>query len=194
MPAGVTLPEELSLVLVSALAWLLVLSSVAKIVHRASARHVMIRLGIGEQPARALTVALIAVEWLLAAALLMWPTSLYTRLGVLLLFVSFATAGLYALSSRQQIVCGCFGAIYATRLGVTQLIQLPLVTLILSASTNWPSSWNATSALTVLFVVHVVAALALLSWSTTLWRNVRSQRISLTNASRSGMHPATRSE
>ena len=81
-------------------------------------------LGFPRRLAGTAALLLMAAEITIALAALFRPDSALTHVGIVILAVLFALAGLIAMSRDEPIRCHCFGAGGKGYLGTTQLIAL----------------------------------------------------------------------
>jgi hypothetical protein len=162
--------------------FVLVLSATAKASQPQTALSALRKLGASARAAPVLVAGAIAVEWAVAAAVALFPSAVWSWAGVLGLFSGFAALGGFALVTRRDVDCGCFGALRSSRLGWWQLGQLPVAAAVVAGISIEPPRWNATSALLLLVVLYVLVAAVFLVASAPLWLRVRSQRLSLASA------------
>jgi hypothetical protein len=94
-------------------------------------------------------VAVPVVELSVALGLLFWPGNRLPQLGIVVLAVAFAVAGVLALRAAQPIRCACFG-LSGSRLGRRQLYAFPAWIGAAVAIAAAPPLWTAGTGTTVL--------------------------------------------
>jgi hypothetical protein len=178
------LQQALFVAIVVAVSWLLVLSAVAKAVQPSAFARTLSGIGLPPVVAKRGAVVLAAVEWTLAAAMLLWPASLAARVSVVALFAVFALAAVYVLLAGREVRCSCFGALHGAQLGRRQILQLPVVATALLLVPSRSLEWTTSESVGALALVQVAVAGTLLQRGTSPWRLVRAQRRSLAAAAR----------
>jgi hypothetical protein len=106
------------------------------------------------------------------------------------MFTVFAAAAAYALLTGRRLDCGCFGVAGRSKLGWIQIIQLPVVVLVVLRAGQVAST--AGSRLGRLAVVELVVCLAFLYLGWPTFRRVRTARISLASAASFGRSTAVK--
>lgn len=114
----------LSLVAGTIWAFVLFVAASSKLAAPLQIRETLSALGVPAAGRAAIAVS--AVELATAAALVLEPESPATMAITLGLGVVFAAAGLFAIVRRLSVHCACFGPALAGRLGVRQLLLLPI--------------------------------------------------------------------
>ncbi|HUO72273.1 MAG TPA: MauE/DoxX family redox-associated membrane protein [Solirubrobacteraceae bacterium] len=105
------------------LAGVLVVAGVAKLRDRASFSDVLAGLGVGGAVVPALAVLLPLAEVVVAAGLLVSPTSTAGALGALVLLLVFSAVVLVQLARGPAADCGCFGSDHSAPLGAMTLLR-----------------------------------------------------------------------
>lgn len=99
-------------------------------------------LGLGDWLSRALGSLLIIVEISIAIALVVAPNQVVPRIFVVGLVITFAVAGMFALTTHRNVPCNCIGKLGTGLLGWRQIILFPLWILLATvaqmANLNWP--------------------------------------------------------
>ena len=158
-------------------ALVLMVSAAAKAARPADPTSVLLEMGVSRWLAPVLVALSVAVEQLVAAALVMWPAVLEVRMVALVLFSLFAVLGATALAAGRSIECGCFGNLRRSALGWSQIIQLISVAPILVVGGRFAPEWpTASVGLAVLLMVQVAVSLALLVAGGSTWRRLRRYR------------------
>ncbi|HKS23457.1 MAG TPA: MauE/DoxX family redox-associated membrane protein [Thermoanaerobaculia bacterium] len=113
----------LAMAAISAMAAVLLWAVQEKLRKPAALAETIRALGVPDRISFPAAIFTIAAEAGVAVALLFRPDSPLTQLGVMLLAMLFALAGLRALRLDERVPCSCFGA-GSGRLGIPQIIAL----------------------------------------------------------------------
>jgi len=114
-----------ALVIQAAAALVLLYAGASKLAQPEDIRKTIGALGLPGSPI-VLAAALGVAELGAAALLVVVPASPVTSAVVLALGGAFAVAGALAMTRRVQVHCACLGPALSGRLGVRQLLSLPL--------------------------------------------------------------------
>ncbi len=122
------------------------------------------------------------IEVAVALGLLVAPDSTPPRWGVGALGFAFALGGSVALKKGLHVHCSCFGPLGLTRLGMRQLLALP-VWLAVVALISMPMPSTAPSARATLFATAVLSLCLLRARTVNSARSIaRSDRRALSGA------------
>jgi Methylamine utilisation protein MauE len=163
------------------IAGVLTVSAAAKAAHPGPAAQALVQLGLSRRFAPALVGLGVAVETLVAAAIVVWPREGAAQLGCLALFGTFAALAVLAIVRNQELECGCFGTVYHSRLGWTQLVQFAVVSFGLATLVAFAPSLSVRNGLAVLLIAQLAACAFLLASLVPAWWQVRRDRVSLSS-------------
>src|SRR6266540_509088 len=91
----------------------------------------------------------------------------------------FAVAGLWAVLTRRQVPCSCFGNLRREALGWRQVALLPCWLALVAAAQWRPPAWGARQGLLGLAALLAVFACGRLPQQLRLWRQLRSDRLAI---------------
>ncbi len=162
------------------LAGALAVAATAKIAQpRRAAQSLATGLGLQRRLSITLAIAGALAEEAVATSLVLWPDAPETQAGCIALFGLFAALGIWALESGREIECGCFGALRQSTLGWPQVLQLAIVAPGVVLVPRYTPAISTEAAVSLLFLIHLLAAgVPLMRLSRSWWR-IRRDRISL---------------
>ncbi len=151
--------KQLSLPLAAAVAGVLLWAGLEKLRSGAAFAETLAALGFGLRLGMIIRLVVPAAEVAVATGLLLTPASIWPRLGVAVLAMTFAMAGAIGLRRNERIACSCFGATGSETLGWRQLVLLPI--WLLAAFMVWESgpNWSTLAGLQYLAALIVLVAL-----------------------------------
>lgn len=155
------------------------ISAASKAIHPSTASRALLGLGLPGRVAHFIVPAGVAAEETVAAAILLWPRAPGAQMACVALFGAFALVAAFALRRGDAVECGCFGALHRSKLGWAQVVQFTLVVPSIILVSLFAPDWSTQTGLGVLFVVHVAAGAALLSFLSPVWWRIRRDRRSL---------------
>lgn len=136
---------------------------------------------LGARPALALPAAggVVAAELAVGVGLLISPAQRWPRVLGVALATGFAVAGLWAVLTRRQVPCSCFGNLRREALGWRQVALLPCWLALVAAAQWRPPAWGARQGLLGLAALLAVFVCGRLPQQLRLWRQLRSDRLAI---------------
>ncbi|WP_407563926.1 MauE/DoxX family redox-associated membrane protein [Streptomyces sp. 184] len=156
--------QAAGLLLLLPVSGVLLWAGLEKLRMRAEFARTLSGIGFTGRTRRALILLVPATELLVAGALLITPSAMWTRYAVGALGLAFAAAGAMALRAERVIECSCFGA-GGRALGRRQIVLLPVWLGVAAALQLTGPSWSATAGVRglagVLVAICVLRAVSL---------------------------------
>lgn len=150
--------RHLSLPLAAAVAGVLLWAGLEKFRSGAAFAQTLAALGFGPRLRTLMRLVVPAAEVVVAVGLLVTPASIWPRIGVGLLAMTFATAGVIGLRRNERIACSCFGGTGSDTLGWRQLALLPAWLLAVFIVWQADPHWSALAGLQYLAALIVLVA------------------------------------
>ncbi|GII21649.1 MauE/DoxX family redox-associated membrane protein [Planosporangium mesophilum] len=97
-------------------------------------------------------------ELVVAAGLIVVPGQAWPRIGVFVLGLVFAAAGVLALRTGESVRCSCLGVTHDGRLGARQILLLPAWIVAAGWLQQWPGQWEWRTGLQYLAALVVAVA------------------------------------
>lgn len=157
---------------------ILMSAALGKLVSLRQTIGVLEQIGFRRAP-RPAAVALIATEWAVATFYLARPGSIAAGALIVGLFSGFAILGARELRLNRHVRCGCFGGGLERELGWLQIVQLPVVLVIVAMGVLTASARSTQSFLAMLVATPLAAALVFSMQAIKPVIRIRRQRISL---------------
>jgi len=161
------------------LAGVLILAALAKTLALREVTGTLEGLGVRRVLALPAGAGIVAAELAAGAGLLVSPAQVWPRVLVVALAVAFAVAGLWAVLTRRQVPCNCFGNLRREILGWRQVALLPCWLALAAAAQSHPPAWGARQGLFGLAVLLAGLACARLPQELRLWRGLRGDRLAI---------------
>jgi hypothetical protein len=168
----------LDVVLLVTVAGLLTVSALAKALQPRLAAAALVDLGVPPRLARASVFAVVVLEGVVAAALVVWPKRLEAQAACVAVFFGFALVGALALHTGRVVDCGCFGALHRSTLGWTQILQFAVVAPSVLVTGRWAPLWDERTGLSLVTLVLVAVSTGLVAYLAPMWWRIRRERSS----------------